>query len=229
MGWLYGQTWLAYLLAFAVGVLLAWALLVRPAQRRLRAATGRAATGAGSDSDVGSGVGVGVGSDADTVRTPVAAAAGPAPRPAPAPAPRPAPPVAEARTEVLPAVDPALSTLDHRLGTTGVGAAGAAALGAAGVAARGPRPGTDPATGSDNDTDTGRIPVVVPGAFPGSARPLPDGAAPAPEYTIKGSARSMLYHTPASPHYDRTTAEVWFTSSRDAEAAGFADVRGPGR
>lgn len=37
MSWLYGQTWLWYLIAFLVGVLLAWLLLVRPQQRRLRA------------------------------------------------------------------------------------------------------------------------------------------------------------------------------------------------
>ncbi len=65
----------------------------------------------------------------------------------------------------------------------------------------------------------------VPGAFPRSARPLPDGSAPTPQHTVKGSARSMLYHTPGSPHYGRTIAEVWFTCAEDAEAAGFADVR----
>jgi hypothetical protein len=190
-----------HLLAFAVGLLLAWALLVLPAQRRLRAAT------AGAD------------------RRPVAAGPDPAPAPVVAPAPPPPAPVEEARTEQLPAVDPALSTLDRRAGTGGIGAAGVAALGAV-VAGRRAGTGTDP--------DTARIPVVrpaadrppvVPGAFPGSARPLPDGAAPAPAYTIKGNARSMLYHTPASPYYSRTTAEVWFTSAADAEAAGFADIR----
>jgi len=201
MGWLYGQTWLAYLLAFAVGLLLAWALLVLPAQRRLRAAT------------------------ADAARRPAAAGPGPEPVAVAAPAPPPPAPAEEVRTEQLPAVDPALSTLDHRSGRGGIGAAGVAALGAA-VAGRRAGTGTDP--------DTARIPVVrpdtdrpavVPGAFPGSARPLPDGAAPAPEYRIKGNARSMLYHTPASPYYSRTTAEVWFTSAADAETAGFADIR----
>ena len=36
MSWLFGQTWIWYLIAFAVGVLLAWLLFVLPAQRRLR-------------------------------------------------------------------------------------------------------------------------------------------------------------------------------------------------
>ena len=35
MSWLYGQTWLWYLIAFLVGLLLAWLVFVRPAQRRL--------------------------------------------------------------------------------------------------------------------------------------------------------------------------------------------------
>ena len=37
MSWLYGQTWLWYLIAFLVGLLLAWLVFVRPAQRRLGA------------------------------------------------------------------------------------------------------------------------------------------------------------------------------------------------
>ncbi len=36
MSWLYAQTWLWYLIAFVVGVLLAWLFLVLPQQRRLR-------------------------------------------------------------------------------------------------------------------------------------------------------------------------------------------------
>ena len=44
----------------------------------------------------------------------------------------------------------------------------------------------------------------------------------APEgFDIKGNADSMLYHVPGSAFYDRTVAEVWFTSAEAAEAAGF--------
>jgi large subunit ribosomal protein L17 len=32
----------------------------------------------------------------------------------------------------------------------------------------------------------------------------------------------MLYHTPDSPFYGRTTAEIWFASEAAAEAAGFS-------
>jgi large subunit ribosomal protein L4 len=41
-------------------------------------------------------------------------------------------------------------------------------------------------------------------------------------FAIKGNANSMLYHTPDSPFYDRTNAEVWFATEADAEAAGFS-------
>ena len=51
---------------------------------------------------------------------------------------------------------------------------------------------------------------------------LEDGAAPSDDYTIKGNADSMLYHPPSSPFYDRTVAEVWFTTAEAAEAAGFS-------
>ena len=54
-----------------------------------------------------------------------------------------------------------------------------------------------------------------------SALPLEGGAAPSGEYTIKGNADSMLYHRPDSYVYDRTIAEVWFTTAEAAEAAGF--------
>lgn len=54
----------------------------------------------------------------------------------------------------------------------------------------------------------------------GSAAPLPDGSAPE-GFTIKGNADSMKFHTPESPSYDRTVAEVWFSSVEAAEAAGF--------
>jgi len=54
-----------------------------------------------------------------------------------------------------------------------------------------------------------------------SALPLEGGAAPDARFTIKGNADSMLYHRPDSYVYDRTIAEVWFTTAEAAEAAGF--------
>ncbi len=54
----------------------------------------------------------------------------------------------------------------------------------------------------------------------GSAAPLADGSAPE-GFDIKGNTDSMKYHTPESPWYDQTVAEVWFATQEAAEAAGF--------
>jgi large subunit ribosomal protein L17 len=54
----------------------------------------------------------------------------------------------------------------------------------------------------------------------GSHAALEDGSAPE-GYPVKGNANSMKYHTPESPYYDRTVAEVWFATPEAAEAAGF--------
>jgi hypothetical protein len=54
----------------------------------------------------------------------------------------------------------------------------------------------------------------------GSARVAAGAAAPS-GYDIKGNEDSMLYHTPESPSYKRTVAEVWFRDVPTAEAAGF--------
>jgi large subunit ribosomal protein L17 len=54
----------------------------------------------------------------------------------------------------------------------------------------------------------------------GSHAPLADESAPE-GFDIKGNADSMKYHTPDSPWYDQTVAEVWFATQEAAEAAGF--------
>ena len=57
-----------------------------------------------------------------------------------------------------------------------------------------------------------------------SAKPGADGSAPA-GWDIKGNANSKLFHTPESPWYARTKAEVWFRDAESAIAAGFTDAR----
>jgi uncharacterized membrane protein ArfC len=48
------------------------------------------------------------------------------------------------------------------------------------------------------------------------------GRASAPQgYTVKGNENSMLYHTPDSPSYGQTIAEVWFKDEESAVHAGF--------
>lgn len=78
----------------------------------------------------------------------------------------------------------------------------------------------DPSVDSDDDGEANPDDDTPFG--PGSAHPLDGGAAPSEEFTIKGNADSMLYHPPTSPFYERTVAEVWFTTAEAAEAAGFS-------
>ncbi len=67
--------------------------------------------------------------------------------------------------------------------------------------------------------------TVEAGKFKNSAAPLKSGKAPQ-GFTIKGNEDSMLFHTPDSPWYDQTVAEVWFKTARSAEAAGFSQAGG---
>jgi uncharacterized membrane protein ArfC len=55
---------------------------------------------------------------------------------------------------------------------------------------------------------------------PGSARPNADGAGPQ-GWTVKANEESKLYHSPQSPSFGVTRAEVWFRDAETAEAAGF--------
>jgi hypothetical protein len=47
------------------------------------------------------------------------------------------------------------------------------------------------------------------------------GSEPPEGFSIKGNDRSMKYHVPGSPSYERTIPEVWFDTVEHAEAAGF--------
>lgn len=47
------------------------------------------------------------------------------------------------------------------------------------------------------------------------------GDNPPEGFTIKGNARSKKYHQVGGAHYGQTIAEVWFSSTQAAEAAGF--------
>ena len=54
----------------------------------------------------------------------------------------------------------------------------------------------------------------------GSARVAAGAAAPT-GWLIKGNEDSMLYHSPESPAYKQTIAELWFRDEETAIAAGF--------
>jgi large subunit ribosomal protein L17 len=58
---------------------------------------------------------------------------------------------------------------------------------------------------------------------PDSRAATEDGEAPEGFY-VKGNKDSMKYHTPASPWYDQTVAEVWFRTGEAAEAAGYVEA-----
>ena len=79
---------------------------------------------------------------------------------------------------------------------------------------------------SDRPSPRRRKPSPSPQAAtlpPGAVAAGPDGSAPDAEYTIKASTGSLLFHTPASPYFRRTKAEIWFRSAADAQAAGFTE------
>jgi hypothetical protein len=80
---------------------------------------------------------------------------------------------------------------------------------------------SDASTGSRSDAVEAESATILPGPHPGSALPLADGAAPSPDYVVKVSRSSKIFHAPSSPAYARTTAAIWFTSPEAAEAAGF--------
>lgn len=56
---------------------------------------------------------------------------------------------------------------------------------------------------------------------PSSAQPAVDGTGPT-SWEVKGTQGSMLFHTPESPSFHQTRADVWFESEDAAKAAGFA-------
>ncbi|CCH78374.1 conserved hypothetical protein [Nostocoides japonicum T1-X7] len=57
----------------------------------------------------------------------------------------------------------------------------------------------------------------------GWAAPGPDGKGPE-GWEVKGNTASRTFHTPESPWYRRTKAEVWFRDAEAAVAAGFTDA-----
>lgn len=95
----------------------------------------------------------------------------------------------------------------------GAAAAGAAAAGAAGAAEFASGGGAHEAADDDvkvvEETPYGAGSVRVSGAG------TPTG------YLIKGNEDSMLYHSPESPSYSVTIAEIWFADVESAEKAGF--------
>lgn len=84
----------------------------------------------------------------------------------------------------------------------------------------------EPSAGEVSSAPPGRAPgtnaAVPPGPFgPGSAMPLPGGARPGADFTVKGSVTALRYCPQDSPRFGEMVAEVWFASPADAERVGF--------
>lgn len=120
---------------------------------------------------------------------------------------------ADDATTQLPKVDDETTQLP-KIGTPGAAAAGVAAAG--GAAAVGAAKLTGAGSG-DEPYGAGSIRTAA-------GTTAPDG------YTVKGNENSMLYHSPESPVYGDTIAEIWFRDADTAERAGFArwDSKGGG-
>jgi large subunit ribosomal protein L17 len=88
-------------------------------------------------------------------------------------------------------------------------------------------PFEDEAQAAAGDAAAGDAAAEESGPYGTDSRdPLPDGEAPEGFY-VKGNKDSMKYHTPASPWYDKTVAEVYFRTAEAAEAAGFVEAGKP--
>ncbi|WP_217349350.1 channel accessory protein ArfC, sunset domain variant [Mycolicibacterium fortuitum] len=101
--------------------------------------------------------------------------------------------------------------------SAGAAAAGAAAAGAAGAAAFASGGGAHEAAEDSAGEDVKVVEETPYGA--GSVRV--SGAGTPKGYLIKGNEDSMLYHSPESPSYSVTIAEIWFADVESAEKAGF--------
>lgn len=127
-----------------------------------------------------------------------------------------------------PATPPTAST-----GTSAGSAAGGAATGAAAKDVSASSAGTTPGAPASATSGTGAT------ATPSSPSATGDDAAdpverksygagsyvgskPPKGFEIKGNERSMKYHAPDSPAYERTISDVWFNSTEAAENNGFS-------
>jgi hypothetical protein len=73
-----------------------------------------------------------------------------------------------------------------------------------------------------SESETKKMPAVTEAPYgAGSARAGGDGSGPS-GWLVKGNEQSKLYHTPDSPSYEQTVAEVWFKDEESAVQAGFA-------
>lgn len=88
-------------------------------------------------------------------------------------------------------------------------------------AAATPEPAQSPDSAAAEATMTEEGGPAPEGAETTATVPSYVGDNPPEGFVIKGNDRSKKYHVPGSGGYDRTIADVWFSSEEDAQAAGF--------
>jgi hypothetical protein len=254
MGWLLRHNWLWALLAFLLGAVITWFLLVRREQGEARAKADQRARKTAKEK---SPVLVGAGASTRTSTGPPTAAparwnldepAGGSPAPA---ATEPAKPVAvepeePAAAEVdvqagdAPASLAKRAPFSRRMEADGFAEPAEATLfdlaatgdTTSGAASADPEPAPDVlaelAAPGQQDVVPAESDEVPPGQYgEGSADAVPHQSPP-DGFTIKAKAQSMLFHTADSPYYGRTKPDVWFRTEADAERAGFTKyVRRP--
>ncbi|MEN3220228.1 hypothetical protein PUR22_05205 [Mycolicibacterium porcinum] len=127
--------------------------------------------------------------------------------------------VADDATTKLPKVSSGDEPTTQLPKVAGAAAAGAAAAGAAGAAkfasGGGAHEAADDAAGAGDDVKVVEETPYGAGSIRVSGAGTPTG------YLIKGNEDSMLYHSPESPSYSVTIAEIWFADVESAEKAGF--------
>lgn len=199
MSWLFRHNWLWEALAFLLGAVITWILLIRrdprisaPAPATVTGTTPATGTTAAATTTAATGTTARVGTT-------------PAARTAPEPArPKPEPPAAK--------VDPPAPKVEAPAPKAESPASNGEAATLFDVPAKEEEASVDvqpePAKAEVGPYGAGSIAAPVDGS-------VPDG------YTVKGNAQSMLFHTTDSPYYGRTKPEVWFRTEADAAAAGF--------
>jgi large subunit ribosomal protein L17 len=85
-------------------------------------------------------------------------------------------------------------------------------------------PAAEPAVAEESAESEPAAAAVEEGPYGPDSRAATEDGEPPEGFYVKGNADSMKYHTPASPWYDQTVAEVWFRTGEAAEAAGFAEA-----
>ena len=119
--------------------------------------------------------------------------------------------------------EPIATTDAPAAGTSGAGVAGAAAAGATAAAAGGAKKRLLGGRRRKKADATAESTVSAAGAAvpAGAHLPLADPNQVPDGFPIKGNDDSGLYHTPDSPWYSQTVAEMWFATEEAAQAAGY--------